>query len=173
MSNFWYSKEYVTYICARGHENTAEVHATENRETQIFPSDLDLQTSFCIWQPRYNLGSTEPALGKTIVSTGNLGLCFNLKEHRVRHWLHCTVILVFIASRDWWRCRIAGREGVVRAPPAAMDTGVRLATTCIIHAITYNLEKSKSAQTRQEKKDTRTIFRLAVIGRLIYRLHEM
>lgn len=62
--------------------------------------------------------------GKTTVSTGNLGLRFNLKEHRIRRWLHCTVILVFIASRDWWRCRSGGGGRSVH--PASMDIGVRL-----------------------------------------------
>lgn len=105
-----------------------------------------------IFKRRFASGSRDtisrsPALGKTIVSTGNLGLCFNLKEHRVRHWLHCTVILVFIARLVEVSAR---RERVVRAPHYGYR--VRLVRPCIIHAIMYNLEKSKRAQTRSARK---------------------
>jgi len=55
----------------------------------------------------------EPALDKTIVLTDNLGLCFNLKEHRVLH----TPLIALHSNLSFYRVsrlvEVSTKEGVV------------------------------------------------------------
>lgn len=144
-----------------------------NWKSQIFLESISTckrRRAFCIWQPGHTISG--PALDKTIVSTGNLGLCFNLKKkHRERHWLRCAVILVFIASRDCWKCQLKGWELYVH--PRCYGYPGQTSATRIIHAITYNLEKSKSVRTRFDKKKGHPAqYSSCSPKRLIYRLHE-
>lgn len=119
-SNFWYSKEYVTHMRTRAWGYSWSARKRRKAPFGFFSINLDLQTSHVLHPAT---GTQSRPRSACLTQNNSFGLWFNLKEHRVRRWLHCRVILVFIASRDWCRCRSGVGDCYVHP---AMDIGVRL-----------------------------------------------